>query len=116
MSAGDVERSVPRNNKRENRMQAFGTGKTVVGTVISNRMQKTVVVEVKRRVLHARYKKYVSKRARFKAHDEKNECGIGDRVQIAETRPQSATKRWKVTKVLEKAEGAIEIATPENIQ
>jgi small subunit ribosomal protein S17 len=95
-------------------MEAFGTGRTMVGTVTSNRMQKTVVVEVKRRVLHARYKKYVSKRTRFKAHDEKNECGIGDRVQIAETRPQSATKRWKVTKIIEKAQGVIEIATPEN--
>ena len=94
-------------------MSAFGLSGELVGTVISNRMQKTVVVEVKRRILHQKYKKYIGKRIRFKAHDEKNECGIGDRVIIVETRRMSADKCWKVTKILEKAKGVIEIVNPE---
>ena len=93
-------------------MSEFGLSRKLVGTVISNKMQKTVVVEVKRRVLHAKYKKYIGKRERFKAHDEKNECGIGDRVVIVETRRISADKYWKVAKILEKAKGVIEIANP----
>jgi len=93
-------------------MNEFGNTRKLIGTVISNKMQKTVVVEVKRRVLHEKYKKYISKRNRFKAHDETNECGVGDRVMIVETRPISADKRWKVAKVIEKARGLIEAVTP----
>ena len=93
-------------------MSEFGLRRKLVGTVISNKMQKTVVVEVKRRVLHAKYKKYIGKRVRFKAHDEKNECGIGDRVVIVETRRISADKFWKIDKILEKAKGVIEIVNP----
>lgn len=93
-------------------MIEFGTNRKMIGTVVSDRMQKTVVVEVKRRVLHEKYKKYITKRNRFKAHDESDECGIGDRVMIVETRPMSAQKRWRVVKVLEKAKGVIEIENP----
>ena len=93
-------------------MSEFGLHRKLIGTVISNKMRKTVVVEVKRRVLHKKYKKYIGKRVRFKAHDEKNECGIGDRVVIVETRRISADKYWKVAKILEKAKGIIEIANP----
>ena len=93
-------------------MSEFGLDRKLIGTVISNKMQKTVVVEVRQRVLHAKYKKYIGKRVRFKAHDEKNECGIGDRVVIVETRRISADKYWKVAKILEKARDVIEIANP----
>jgi small subunit ribosomal protein S17 len=80
-------------------------GKTKVreGVVVSNAMNKTVVVTVSRLVKHPQYKKYVKRRKRFKAHDENNECNVGDRVAIAETRPLSKDKRWRVQKVLERA-------------
>lgn len=75
----------------------------MVGTVVSNRMDKTVVVLVQRLVKHPLYQKYVRKRARYKAHDEKNECHPGDRVLLMETRPLSREKRWRVKEILEKA-------------
>ena len=75
----------------------------MVGTVVSDRMEKTVVVLIERTVKHPIYKKYVRRRARYSAHDEGNSCGIGDRVQITESRPLSKTKRWRVTQILEKA-------------
>jgi small subunit ribosomal protein S17 len=78
-------------------------GKTFQGVVRSDKMMKTVIVEVTRRVLHPTYKKYVTRRARYKAHDEKNDCRVGDVVQIVECRPLSKDKRWRVQKVLEKA-------------
>ena len=80
-------------------------GKTKVreGVVVSSAMDKTVVVTVSRLVKHPRYKKYVKRRKRFKAHDESNACGVGDRVTIAETRPLSKQKRWRVQKIVEKA-------------
>ena len=80
-------------------------GKTKVreGVVVSNAMNKTVVVTVSRLVKHPQYKKYVKRRKRFKAHDENNECNVGDRVAIAETRPLSKDKRWRVQKILERA-------------
>lgn len=80
-------------------------GKTKVreGVVVSNAMNKTVVVTVSRLVKHPQYKKYVKRRTRFKAHDENNECNVGDRVAIAETRPLSKDKRWRVQKILERA-------------
>ena len=76
-----------------------------VGVVISNKMQKTVVVEVERLVMHPLYQKYLRRRSRFMAHDEKNECRIGDRVAIRETRPLSKNKRWMVQSILDRASG-----------
>jgi len=73
------------------------------GVVSSDKMDKTVVVEVKHRVLHRTYKKYVSRRVRYKAHDERNECKLGDQVQIVESRPLSGDKRWRVQKITERA-------------
>ena len=77
--------------------------KTRRGYVVSDKMDKTVVVEVEDRVKHALYGKVLRQTSRLKAHDEQNECGTGDRVLIMETRPLSATKRWRVVQVLEKA-------------
>ena len=73
------------------------------GLVVSDKMDKTVVVSVEDRVKHALYGKVMRRTVKLKAHDEQNECGIGDRVLIMETRPLSATKRWRVVQVLEKA-------------
>ncbi len=80
--------------------------KTKVGTVVSNKMQKTVTVSVDRLVLHPTFKKYYKRRSTFKAHDEKGQCKVGDQVEIIETRPLSKTKRWAVQTILKKAEGA----------
>ena len=80
-----------------------GLRKTRVGVVTSTKMDKTIVVTVEDRVKHALYGKVMRKTSRLKAHDEQNECGIGDRVVIMETRPLSATKRWRLVEVLEKA-------------
>ena len=77
--------------------------KTRVGIVTSDKMDKTVVVSVKDRVQHPLYKKIVNRTIKFKAHDENNECGIGDRVMIMETRPMSKDKRWRVVEIIEKA-------------
>lgn len=85
------------------RKQERGLRKTRVGTVISNKMDKTVIILVERITKHPAYKKYVRKRAKFKAHDEHNVCGIGDKVLIAETRPLSKEKRWRIRQVIEKA-------------
>jgi small subunit ribosomal protein S17 len=73
------------------------------GLVVSDKMDKTVVVSVENRVKHAVYGKVIRRTSKLKAHDEQNQCGIGDRVLIMETRPLSATKRWRVVQVLEKA-------------
>ena len=73
------------------------------GLVVSDKMDKTVVVEVEDRVKHALYGKVMRRTSKLKAHDEKNECGIGDRVLLMETRPLSATKRWRVVEILERA-------------
>ena len=73
------------------------------GLVVSDKMDKTVVVEVEDRVKHALYGKVMRRTSRLKAHDEANACGIGDRVQIMETRPLSATKRWRVVEIVERA-------------
>lgn len=77
--------------------------KTRVGLVTSDKMDKTVVVSVKDRVQHPLYKKIVNRTIKFKAHDENNECGVGDRVLLMETRPLSKDKRWRVAKIIEKA-------------
>ena len=82
---------------------ARGFRKTREGLVVSDKMDKTVVVAVEDRVKHALYGKIIRRTTKYKAHDEANECGIGDRVRLMETRPLSATKRWRVIEVLEKA-------------
>lgn len=79
-----------------------GIRKTRTGVVLSNKMDKTVVVAVERQVRHQAYKKYIKRTSKFKAHDEKNECQAGDLVKIVETRPLSKTKRWRVAEILEK--------------
>ena len=77
--------------------------KTRVGKVVSDKMDKTVVVIVEDRVAHKTYKKIIGRTYRLKAHDENNECGIGDRVRVMETRPLSKDKRWRVVEIIEKA-------------
>ncbi len=77
--------------------------KTLVGSIVGNKMDKTVVVSVERLTKHAVYGKYVKRRVKYVAHDEKNECGAGDKVALVETRPLSKSKRWRVKEVLEKA-------------
>lgn len=80
-----------------------GLRKTRIGTVVSNKMDKTIVVAIKSKVKHPLYKKTINKTNRLKAHDENNECGIGDTVEIMETRPLSREKRWRLVNILEKA-------------
>ncbi len=77
--------------------------KTRIGVVSSNKMVKTITVSVERKVKHPMYGKFVKKTTKFHAHDEKNECNIGDVVKIMETRPLSKTKRWRLVEVVEKA-------------
>ena len=77
--------------------------KTRVGTVVSDKMDKPIVVAVKDNVQHPLYKKILKRTVKFKAHDENNECRIGDRVMIMETRPLSKDKNWRLVKIIEKA-------------
>ena len=77
--------------------------KTRVGTVVSNKMDKTIVVAIKDNVQHPLYKKIIKKTVKLKAHDENNECGIGDTVKVMETRPLSKDKRWRLVQIVEKA-------------
>jgi len=84
-------------------MKNRGKRRQVVGTVVSDKMDKTVVVQIERLVKHKLYKKYIRKRAKFAAHDEGNACKIGDKVLITESRPLSSTKRWRVSRIVEKA-------------
>ena len=84
-------------------MEERNLRKTRVGVVSSDKMDKTVVVAVKDKVKHPLYKKIVNRTIKFKAHDEKNECGVGDKVLIMETRPLSKDKRWRVVEIIEKA-------------
>jgi small subunit ribosomal protein S17 len=74
-----------------------------IGTVTSSKMNKSIVVAVERKVKHPKYGKFVNKTTKFVAHDEKNECTVGDTVKIMETRPVSKTKRWRLVEVVEKA-------------
>ena len=85
-----------RQTKKRNR-------KTMVGTVVSNKMEKTIVVRIERRKLHSLYKKYITRTKKIKAHDEQNACQIGDLVKVIETRPLSKDKRWRLLEILEKA-------------
>ena len=84
-------------------METRNLRKTRIGTVTSNKMDKTCTVAVERKVKHPMYGKFVKKTTKFHAHDEKNECTIGDVVKIMETRPLSKTKRWRLVEVVEKA-------------
>lgn len=77
--------------------------KTLTGRVLSDRMEKTITVQVERRYQHPKYGKYVLRTRRYAAHDERREAHEGDRVEIAETRPLSRTKRWRLVRVLERA-------------
>ena len=77
--------------------------KVFQGRVVSNKMQKTIVVEVVQRKLHRLYKKYLTRTKRLKAHDEANACGIGDTVRVVESRPLSKDKRWRLLEIVEKA-------------
>lgn len=75
-----------------------------VGTVVSDKMQKTVVVQIERLVKHPVYKRYVRRRKRFKVHDEKNECHVGDVISFMDTRPLSKEKRWRLLEIIERAQ------------
>jgi len=82
--------------------------RTLIGEVTSDKMKKTVVVRVTHRVRSAQYQKYLTKRVKYKAHDEKNEFKVGDKVEIAESRPLSRDKRWRVTRLIERAKESIQ--------
>lgn len=82
-----------------------GRRKTEIGIVTSDKMEKTITVEIHYMVEHPRYKKYIRRHTKFKAHDEKREAHIGDRVEIQETRPLSKTKRWRLVRVVERSRG-----------
>ncbi len=79
------------------------TARSARAIVVGDKMDKTVVVEVEDRVKHPKYAKVIRRTRKYKAHDGDNACGVGDRVRLMETRPMSATKRWRVTEILEKA-------------
>ena len=84
-------------------MENRGFRKTRTGVVVSDKMEKTIVVAIKTKVRHPLYGKMVNRTRKFKAHDEENACGIGDTVEIMETRPLSKDKRWRLVKIIEKA-------------
>lgn len=84
-------------------METRGYRKTRIGVVVSDKMDKTIVVAIKTKVRHPLYGKMVNPTRKFKAHDEQNECGIGDTVKIMETRPLSKDKRWRLVEIVEKA-------------
>jgi small subunit ribosomal protein S17 len=91
-------------------MATRGKRKERIGDVISNRMAKTIVVQVERRFAHAKYKKVVTGYTKFYAHDEKSEAKVGDRVRIEETRPLSKMKRWRLVAVVERGSGVAQVA------
>lgn len=84
-------------------MKERGMKRQLLGTVVSDKMEKSVVVLVERTVKHPLYKKFVKRHKKFAAHDEQNSCQVGDKVVIIESRPLSKTKRWRVSRILEKA-------------
>jgi len=77
---------------------------TLVGQVVSDRMEKTVTVSIERQLLHRRYKKYIKKRSKIWAHDEEGVCSVGDKVRVTSVRPLSKLKRWRVVEIIEKAQ------------
>lgn len=84
-------------------MKKRGMNRQIVGTVVSDKMDKTVIVVTNRLVKHQTYKKYVKRRTKFVAHDESNRCNVGDKVLISESRPISKSKRWRVSDIVKKA-------------
>ena len=84
-------------------METQAKRRTLTGTVVSDKMEKTVVVQVERTLMHQKYKKYISRRDKYMAHDPENQCGIGDLVVIMESRPLSRHKRWVLKEILQKA-------------
>lgn len=84
-------------------MKKRGMNRQIVGTVVSDKMDKTVIVVTDRLVKHQTYKKYVKRRTKFVAHDESNRCNVGDKVLISESRPISKSKRWRVSDIVKKA-------------
>ncbi len=84
-------------------METRNLRKERIGVVVSNKMQKSIVVQVERREKHPKYGKFVKKSSKFTAHDEQDECNIGDTVRIAETRPLSRNKCWRLVEIIEKA-------------
>jgi small subunit ribosomal protein S17 len=84
-------------------METRNTRKIRIGSVVSNKMNKSIIVAIERRVAHPIYKKYFKKTTKLMAHDEKNECGLGDVVKIMETRPLSKRKKWRLVEIVEKA-------------
>lgn len=84
-------------------MKARGKRRQLVGTVVSDKMDKSVTVQVERLVKHKLYKKYIRRRTKFAAHDENNSCGIGDKVLMTESKPISRNKRWRISRIVEKA-------------
>jgi len=86
--------------------RALGSKRKLVGVVVGDKMDKTRVVVVVRRLAHAKYGKYMTRRAKYKAHDEKNQYRVGDRVEIVESRPLSREKRWRVERLLERPQEA----------
>jgi small subunit ribosomal protein S17 len=91
------------NQQNSTTMETRNLRKEKIGTVTSNKMQKSIVVMVERKVMHPKYHKFVKKSSQFTAHDENNECNIGDTVKIAETRPISKDKCWRLVEILERA-------------
>ena len=89
----------------ENQIQAIDRNerKVITGKVVSNKMDKSIVVSIERKVMHPKYGKFVKKTATFMAHDEKNECQVNDVVKLMETRPMSRHKRWRLVEILERA-------------
>ena len=84
-------------------MEERNLRKEKIGLVVSNKMEKSIVVQVERRVKHPKYGKFVKKTSTFAAHDENNDCGVGDIVRISETRPLSKTKCWRLVEIIERA-------------
>lgn len=84
-------------------MKIRGMKRQLTGVVVSDKMEKTIVVKIERLVKHRLYQKYVKRRVQFAAHDENNTCKIGDKVIITESRPLSKTKKWRVSQIIEKA-------------
>ncbi|MFA8342059.1 MAG: 30S ribosomal protein S17 [Rhodothermaceae bacterium] len=84
-------------------METRGLRKTRVGVVVSNKMDKSISIAIERKVAHPLYKKYFKKTTKLMAHDEKNECNVGDVVKVMETRPLSKNKKWRLVEIVEKA-------------
>jgi len=91
------------NEKLPSVPQERGRRQVLIGTVVSDKMDKTVVVKVERTVVHRLYQRYMKRTSKFTAHDEKNECRLGDRVSIVQSRPLSKSKRWRVREIVERA-------------